>query len=130
MQASDKQCYACAGLAGIALQYAVLFLSPGAAGSPVVASTIGAMAGGVLCAGVARYGIFAGREKPRLPLFRFAIVATASVGVNAAILSLMILALPLLSAQLVATCCMVLAGYVLHDASRFRMRTLSGPPAR
>jgi len=130
IQARHKQCYASAGLTGIALHYAVLFLWPGSAGSPVVASTIGAIAGGVACAGVARHGIFAGSGKPPLPLLRFAVVATASIGVNAAILSLMILALPLLSAQFVATCCMLLAGYVLHDAWRFRMRTLNGPPAR
>lgn len=110
--------YALAGAAGTILHYAVLVaLLPIL--TPVVASTVGAIAGLIVNFQLAHKWVFQGRDGLRYPFVKFVIVAFAGIGVNAAILSLMILYLPVMAAQLVATACVFLVGYVLNDLWSF-----------
>ena len=111
--------YGCAGLAGTAVHYAVMFtlLDPVAA---VTASTIGAVAGGLANFWLARRWVFSARRHLNLPLAKFAVTAIVVLGVNAAILSLLITALPVLPSQLGATACAFLVGYVVNDTWSFR----------
>ncbi len=113
--------YGAAGAMGTAAHYVLLFLLLGALGA-VVASTIGAAIGALVNFLLARHWVFADRRELRFALPKFAVVAAVSLGVNAAILSLMILSLPVFSAQLVATGCAFLTGYVLNDAWTFYER--------
>ena len=110
------------GAAGTAVHYVLLFLLLDELGA-VTASTVGAVAGGLTNFVLAHAWVFSGRASVRRALPRFAVVAAACLGVNAAILSLMILSLPVLPAQLVATGSAFLAGYVLNDLWSFRELT-------
>ena len=110
--------YGCAGAVGTALHYA-LMLSLLDILTPVKASTVGACAGLVVTYRLARRWAFADRRAVRLPFIRFLLVALSSVGVNAAILSLMILSLPILPSQFIATACAFLAGFVINDIWSF-----------
>lgn len=100
---SKRVRYLVAGASGTLVHYFLLLLLLDNLGA-VVASTVGAVAGIVTIFAIARY------SPPR-----FTIIATVCLGVNAAILSLMILSLPIFPAQLVASGSAFLAGYVLND---------------
>jgi len=113
--------YAAAGAAGTGMHYAVMFLLLGVL-TPVLASTVGAALGAVVNFVLARRWVFADRRNLRFALPKFGFVALAVLGVNAAILSVMLLSLPVLPAQLIATGCAFLAGYVLNDAWSFHDR--------
>ena len=110
--------YALAGAAGTLLHYTILFaFLPVLA--PVIASTIGAIAGLIVNFQLAHRWVFRGRDGLRYPFVKFVVVALVGIGVNAAILSLMILYLPVLAGQLIATACVLLVGYVLNDLWSF-----------
>ncbi len=113
--------YATAGLAGTAMHYCMLFLILDVVGA-VPASTIGAVAGAVVNFLLARHWVFRERQNTEFPFPKFLIVGITGLGVNAAILSLMILSLPVLTSQLVATGCTFITGYVLNDLWSFRER--------
>jgi len=110
--------YGCAGAVGTALHYALLLALLDVV-TPVKASTIGACAGLVASYWLARRWVFADRRAIRLSFTKLLLVALGSVGVNAAILSLMILSMPILPSQLIATGCAFLAGFVINDIWRF-----------
>jgi putative flippase GtrA len=103
--------YLVGGASGMVVHYFLMFLLLESLGA-VIASTVGAVAGIVTIFAIARYA------PPR-----FTIIAMACLGVNAAILSLMILSLPTFPAQLVASGSAFLAGYVLNDLWSFLERS-------
>ena len=110
--------YALAGATGTLLHYALLFMLLPVL-EPVTASTIGAIAGLIVNFQLAHRWVFRGRDGLRYPFVKFVTVALAGIGVNAAILSLMILYLPVLAGQMVATACVLLVGYVPNDLWSF-----------
>jgi len=103
-----------AGLAAAAVHYAVLFAGLAPLG-PVEASTLGAAAALPLGWWLARQGDPPHSRQAGVSLARATVVVAVGLGVNAAILSLMILSLPVLQSQLVASACVCLAAYVLID---------------
>jgi putative flippase GtrA len=103
--------YLVAGASGTVVHYSVLFLLFDSLGA-VIASTVGAVAGIVAIFAIAR------SSPPR-----FTIIAMVCLGVNAAILSLMILSLPIFPAQLVASASAFLAGHALNDLWSFLERS-------
>jgi putative flippase GtrA len=111
--------YAAVGAAGTALHYGLMYLLLGAL-TPVVASTIGAAAGLVCNYALARMWVFAERDTLSYPFVKFVLVALGGIGVNAAILSLAVLSMPVWTAQVCATLCTFVAGYTLNDLWSFR----------
>ncbi len=113
--------YAVAGLLGTLMHYGLLFALLGITG-PVPASTTGAVAGAIVNFLLARHWVFRDRQNVRYTFPKFLVVGVTVIGVNASILSLMILSLPVLPSQVVATGCAFLAGYVLNDLWSFGER--------
>lgn len=111
--------YAAVGAAGTSLHYGLMYLLL-AALTPVVASTIGASAGLVCNYALARIWVFAERDSLSYPFVKFVLVALGGVGVNAAILSLAVLSMPVWTAQVSATICTFFAGYTLNNLWSFR----------
>jgi putative flippase GtrA len=111
--------YAIVGGTGTSLHYGLMYLLLGSL-TPVVASTIGAVAGLVCNYTLARAWVFADRESLSFPFVKFVLVALSGVGVNAAILSLAVLSMPVWTAQVCATICTFFAGFTLNNLWSFR----------
>lgn len=111
--------YGIAGAIGTSLHYGLMYLLLGPL-TPVVASTIGAAAGLVCNYTLARVWVFAERESSSYSFVKFVVVALNGVGVNAAILSLTVLSMPVWTAQVCATICTFFASYTLNNLWSFR----------
>ena len=113
--------YAVAGLAGTSLHFFLLFALLDIA-HPVPASTIGAVAGAILGFQLARRWVFRGYRNGQTTFPKFIFISAAGLGVNAAIVSLMVLSMPVFTSQVIATACVLITGYVLNDIWSFRER--------
>lgn len=117
----DFASYACAGTVGTALQYAVLLLAMGASsaalstGGAVWASTLGAALGAAANYLLNRRFSFRSRRRHSEAAPRFALVAAASLAINAAAVgALYAEGLPPLAAQLAATAAVLVGGFLFN----------------
>jgi putative flippase GtrA len=118
--------YVGAGSAGTAGHYGVFLAGIALAPSAVLtASTAGAVTGALINYGLNYRYSFASRRPHREAFPRFALVAATVLAINWAVMfALTAAAVPALAAQLVATCTVLLTGYLLNRNWTFiwRMR--------
>lgn len=109
--------YASAGALGTALHYATLiFLVKAASVDPVTASTTGAVLGACLNYLLNHRYTFASGRAHRQALPRFATVAVAGIALNGAVLAatLALIGPHYLLAQVVATCAVLVVGFLAN----------------
>ena len=109
--------YAGAGAIGTVAHYGVLIALVQLAGAgPVAASTAGAIVGALVNYVLNHRYTFASRRAHRSALPRFLAVAGAGVLLNAAVLAVLLATVELhyLALQVVATCVVLVAGYVAN----------------
>lgn len=114
--------YAGAGAVGTAAQYALLVVLVQARWTgPVVASTLGAIAGALVNYGLNHRFTFASRRRHAEALPRFAVVAIASIALNALVIAAVLGATGAhyLVAQVIATGVVLVAGYLANRAWTF-----------
>lgn len=114
--------YAGAGAFGTGVHYAILIgLVQLARVDAVLASTAGAVAGGLVNYALNHRYTFASDRAHRLALPRFALVAVAGIAVNALVMAAVLaLAGPhYLVAQIIATATVLAAGYLANRAWTF-----------
>ena len=114
--------YGVAGSVGTALQYVILIaLVQFVAVPAVAASTVGAMAGATVNYGLNHRWTFGSTRAHGHALPRFAAVALAGLAINAIVMSTMlrIAGAHYLTAQVVATCAVFLAGFLVNRSWTF-----------
>ena len=114
--------YAGAGIAGTALQYAVLIVLVQLAGlGAVIASTVGAIAGAIVNYSLNHQFTFESDKTHGHALPRFALVAVAGVALNAVVVAAMLafVTSQYLVAQLAATGAVLVAGFLVNRAWTF-----------
>jgi putative flippase GtrA len=114
--------YAGAGVIGTAVHYAVLVaLVQGLAIDVVIGSTVGAIVGAGINYALNHRFTFASQQTHRRALPRFAAVAVAGIVLNAIVLAAMlgVVGAHYLAAQVVATCAVLVAGYLANRAWTF-----------
>ena len=113
--------YAAAGAAGTGVHFAVLFATLQPAG-PVLASTLGAVAGMVTNYFLARHVVFAASVPHRHAFVRFVLVALCGISVNAVVVRSLVDVLPIALNQVVASATVLLLGFTLNKRWTFHDR--------
>ena len=108
--------YGGAGAIGTAVHFVVLFLALGFA-RPVLASTLGAIAGCIINYLLARHLVFAAGDSRSFP--KFVTVAGCTVIVNAILMQSLVPVFPLLGAQIIATATAFILGFGLNKSWTF-----------
>ena len=110
--------YGGAGAIGTAVHFTVLFATLGLAG-PVLASTLGAIAGCVVNYFLARQFVFESREPCKSSFPRFVTVAICGIAVNAVVIKAFVGVLPIAINQAIASAIVLLLGYSLNKRWTF-----------
>ena len=110
--------YGGAGAIGTAVHFVVLFLALGFA-RPVLASTLGAIAGCIVNYFLARHFVFASTQPYSRSFPRFVTVAGFGIAVNAVVIQTFVDVLPIAFNQLVASGTVLLLGFVLNKRWTF-----------
>ena len=113
--------YAGAGVIGTACHYTIMVVLLQAGIFHVVqASTVGAVAGGVINYLLAHRQVFRSTVEHRIAALRFTIVAILGIGLNAAVLGISAPALGAFSGQITASVAVLLCGFTLNRSWSFR----------
>ena len=110
--------YGLAGFVGTLAHYLVMGAALGFA-SPVTATTLGAVCGGLVNFLLTRRYVFLSDRPAHATLIRFASVALLGIGVNALVLALCISTLPLFVSQALATAVVLILGFSLNRTWTF-----------
>ena len=87
--------------------------------TPVIASTVGAIAGGITNFQLLRIFVFAARPGQIFAFPKFLTVAIGGIAMNAAIMAMLIPLLPLLVCQAASTGTVLVAGFLLNSTWSF-----------
>ena len=110
-----------AGLIGTTFHYAVMItILQTELVQLVVASTIGAITGGIINYVLAHGQVFRSRVRHRIAAFRFTTVAVVGIGVNALVLALCAPVFGLPAGQITASAVVLLSGFTLNRSWSFR----------
>lgn len=113
--------YGAAGAVGTAVHFTVLFTTLNLAG-PVLASTLGAIAGCIVNYFLARNFVFGCSVPCNRAFPRFITVAAFGIAVNAAVIKTFVGVLPIAINQVVASGVVLLLGYALNKTWTFNDR--------
>jgi len=113
--------YGTAGAIGTAVHFAVLFATLSIA-QPVVASTLGAIAGCIVNYYLARHFVFASTQPCNRSFPRFVTVAMVGIIINAAIIQAFVNMLPIAVNQVLASTIVLLTGFVMNKWWTFNDR--------
>ena len=106
--------YAGVGIIGTMVHFLILLLLVDFT-TPVLASTVGAIAGCITNFRLARSYVFTARANQLLVFPKFATVAIAGIGLNAAIMLMFTPFLPVIVCQLAATGIVFMTGFLLNN---------------
>lgn len=113
--------YTGAGVIGTSVHYAVLLiLLQGMVSNIVLASTLGAIIGGLVNYWLAHRQVFRSQVQHQIALPKFAVVASIGIGTNAAVLAAIAKPLGPIAGQLLASIAVLMFGFVLNRAWSFR----------
>jgi len=110
--------YSAAGAIGTVVHFAVLFATIRFA-EPILASTLGAIAGCLVNYFLARHYVFSSSAPCSHSLPRFVAVATFGIALNAVVIMTFVEVLPIAINQAVASGTVLLMGYTLNKAWTF-----------
>jgi len=110
--------YAGIGIIGTMVHFLTLFLLVGLT-TPVVASSLGAIAGCITNFRLSRLYVFTVHPGQSLVFPKFATVATGSIALNAAIMSILTPFLPLIVCQSISTGSVLVTGFFLNSIWSF-----------
>jgi putative flippase GtrA len=111
--------YAGVGTIGTIIHFTVLSLLSNSI-DPVVASTVGAIAGCLVNYRLSRSFVFETRRNTQSTFAKFIIVTIASIGLNAAAMTAFLPHWPILISQLLATGLVLLSGHAMNNLWTFR----------
>lgn len=113
--------YASAGLVGTAAHYALMIaLLQGGFGHVVLASTLGAVTGGLINYLLAHGKVFRSQVQHHIALPKFAFVAIVGICMNAAVLGVSAPLFGVLGGQVLASATALICGFVLNRTWSFR----------
>lgn len=113
--------YTSAGVIGTMVHYAILvILLQGIVSDIVVASTLGAILGGLVNYWLAHRRVFKSQVRHQVALPKFVVVASIGIGINAAVLAAIAKPLSSIAGQLLASIVVLMFGFVLNRTWSFR----------